>query len=170
MGWQLSERHLKMLREEAGISDEVIAARGYRTVTDEKELIPLGFSTVQRRTPGLLIPGHGPDGGNGFYSFRPESARVIEDRRKREPDGSFKQRVIKYEPPADSGVRLDCPPACLPQIKDPNTTLWLTEGAKKADALASRGLCAVSLNGVWSFKGKNGFGGVTWLPGWGSNP
>jgi len=25
--------------------------RGYRTITDEKELIPLGFSTVQRRTP-----------------------------------------------------------------------------------------------------------------------
>lgn len=166
MDWQLSERHLKMLREESGISDEVIAARGYRTVTDEKELIPLGFSTVQRRTPGLLIPGHGPDGANGFYSFRPDSARVIENRRKREPDGNFKQRVIKYETPADSGVRLDCPPACLQQIKDPNTPLWLTEGVKKADALASRGLCAVSLNGVWSFKGKNGFGGVTWLADW----
>ena len=85
----LSERHLKMLRAESGISDEVIAARGYRTVTEEKELIPLGFSTVQRRTPGLLIPGYGPDGGNSFYSFRPDSARVIENKRKREPDGSY---------------------------------------------------------------------------------
>jgi hypothetical protein len=166
MDWQLSERHIKMLREESGISDEVIAARGYRTVTDEKELTPLGFSTVQRRTPGLLIPGHGPDGSNGFYSFRPDSARVIENRRKRESDGSYKQRVIKYETPSGSGVRLDCPPVCLEQIKDPAKPLWTTEGAKKADALASRGLCAVSLNGVWGFKGKNEFGGVTWLTDW----
>lgn len=155
-----------MLREESGISDEVITARGYRTITDEKELIPLGFSTVQRRTPGLLIPGYGPDGGNGFYSFRPDSARVIENRRKREPDGSFKQRVIKYETPEGSGVRLDCPPVCSERIKDPSLPLWITEGAKKADALASHGLCAVSLSGVWGFKGKNDFGGVTWLADW----
>ena len=166
MNGRLSERHLKMLREGSGISDEVIDARGYRTVTDEKELIPLGFSTVQRRTPGLLIPGFSPDGGNGFYTFRPDSARVIEDRRKREQDGSYKQRVIKYETPAGAGLRVDCAPACLEQIKDLNTPLWITEGAKKADALASRGLCAVSLNGVNGFKGKNEFGGVTLLADW----
>lgn len=166
MDWQLSEIHLKMLREESGISDEVIAARGYRTVMDEKELIPLGFSTAQRRTPGLLIPGHGPDGSNGFYSFRPDYARVIQNKRKRGPDGNYKQCVIKYETPSGSGVRLDCSPVCLEQIKDPTSPLWITEGAKKADALASRGLCAVSLNGVWSFKGKNEFGGVTWLADW----
>jgi len=166
MNGRLSERHLKMLRDASGISDEVIAARGYRTVTDEKELIPLGFSTVQRRTPGLLIPCHGPDGSNGFFSFRPDSARVIENRRKREADGSYKQRVIKYETPAGSGVRLDCPLVCLEQVKSPHIPLWITEGAKKADALASRGLCAISLNGVWNFKGKNEFGGVTWLADW----
>jgi hypothetical protein len=38
----LGEFHLKMLRDESGISDEVIAARGYRTVTDHKELTSLG--------------------------------------------------------------------------------------------------------------------------------
>ena len=119
MNGQLSKKHLKMLREESGVSDEVIIARGYRTVTDEKELIPLGFSTVQRNTPGLLIPGFAPDGRNGFYSFRPDSARVIENRRKRNPDGSFKQRVIKYEIPTGSGVRLDCPPVCSEKIKVP---------------------------------------------------
>src|ERR671939_326844 len=101
----LSERHLKMLREESGISEEIITARGYRTITDEKELIPLGFSTAQRRAPGLLIPGYGPDGSNSFYTFRPDSARVIENRRKRELDGSYKQRVIKYETPSGSSLR-----------------------------------------------------------------
>ncbi|MDQ3754021.1 MAG: DUF3854 domain-containing protein [Acidobacteriota bacterium] len=166
MNTQLSDRHLKMLRDESGISNEVIAARGYRTVTNEKELIPLGFSTVQRRTPGLLIPGYAPDGSNSFNSFRPDAARVMENRRRRNPDGSFKQRVIKYETPSDSGLRVDCPPVCFEQIKDPNIPFWTTEGAKKADALASRGLCAISLNGVWGFKGKNEFGGVTFLADW----
>lgn len=166
MNARLSERHLKMLREESGISDEVIAARGYRTVTDEKELIPLGFATAQRRAPGLLIPGYGPDGGNSFYTFRPDFARVVENRRKREPDGEGEPRVIKYETPTGSSLRLDCPPVCLAQIKDPNSPLWITEGVKKADALASRGLCAVSLYGVFGFKGKNEFGGVTWLADW----
>ena len=166
MGGPLSEKHLKMLLTESGISDEVIAARGYRTITDEKELITLGFTTVQRRTPGLLIPGYGTDGSNGFYSFRPDSPRVIENRRKREADGNYKQRIIKYETPSGSGVRLDCSPTCFHQIKDPSKPLWITEGAKKADALASRCLCAVSLSGVWGFKGKNEFGGVTWLADW----
>jgi hypothetical protein len=41
--------------------------------------------------------------------------------------------------------------------------LWITEGQKKADALAVHGLCAADLLGVWNFKGKNEFGGVTLL-------
>lgn len=39
----------------------------------------------------------------------------------------------------------------------------MTEGQKKADCLASRGLCAIDLLGVWNFKGRNQFGGVTLL-------
>ncbi len=35
---RLSAHHLEMLRRGSGISDQVIAARGYRTVTDPKEL------------------------------------------------------------------------------------------------------------------------------------
>ena len=57
-------------------------------------------------------------------------------------------RPIKYEMPKDSGIRLDCPPMCQPQLADPRVPLWITEGQKKADALASRGLCAVALLGV----------------------
>src|SRR5262249_25524736 len=33
----------------------------------------------------------------------------------------------------------------------------------KADSLASRGLCAVDLFGVWNFKGRNSVGGVALL-------
>ena len=43
--------------------------------------------------------------------------------------------------------------------------LWLTEGQKKADALASHGAVALCLLGVWNFKGKIP-GGTTLLADW----
>jgi hypothetical protein len=51
-------------------------------------------------------------------------------------------------------------------LGDLKAKLWVTEGAKKADALASKGACAISLSGVWGFKGKNELGGVTLLADW----
>jgi hypothetical protein len=44
--------------------------------------------------------------------------------------------------------------------------LWITEGQKKADALASHGAVALCLLGVWNFKGKNPLGGTTLLADW----
>jgi hypothetical protein len=41
---RLSESHHKMLSQESGISDAVIEERGYRTISDHKELSRLGFS------------------------------------------------------------------------------------------------------------------------------
>jgi hypothetical protein len=63
----LSAEHWKMLSEESAISRDVIIERGYRTITDSKELSKLGFIPKQRRTPGLLIPVHGPDGTLALY-------------------------------------------------------------------------------------------------------
>jgi rubredoxin len=162
---RLSPEHLTLLREGSGISDDVIIERGYRTITDPKELRDRGFSRQQsNNVPGLLLPVHTTDGNNGLYCYRPDVPRVVEDRRKkRNPDGSYKTRIIKYEIPKDESVRLDCPPSCRPMLADPSKRLWLTEGQKKADCLASRGLCAIDLLGVWNFKGKNEFGGVTLL-------
>ena len=51
-------------------------------------------------------------------------------------------------------------------LADPSIPLWITEGQKKADALASHGLCSIALFGVAGFKGKNVFGGVTFLADW----
>src|SRR4051794_27791539 len=94
----LSVTHLKMLRDESGISDEVMQARGCRTVTNVKDLEALGFARSQLRVPGLLLPGHTTDGQQTFWEYRPNSPREI------------KGRVFKYEQPKDSGVRVDCPP------------------------------------------------------------
>jgi hypothetical protein len=52
------------------------------------------------------------------------------------------------------------------KLANPSILLWISEGSKKADALASQGTCALSLAGVWGFKGKNEFGAVTMLSDW----
>jgi hypothetical protein len=55
------------------------------------------------------------------------------------------------------------PPACRESLGNPVVPLWFVEGVKKADSLASRGECAVTLTGVWNFKGRNALGGTTIL-------
>lgn len=161
---QLSDAHYQALAVESGISDDVIVARGYRTVDDATELKTLGFAPAQCRPPGLLLPLWTTDGQNGYYIFRPDNPRVVEDRKRGKlPDGTYRQRVIKYEQPKGEPVRVDCPPVCRARLADPAVPLFITEGQKKADALASRGACAVALLGVWNFKGKNDFGGTTFL-------
>ena len=161
----LDSSHLAALHASA-ISDEVIITRGYRTVRSIDELRELGFAPAQFKVPGLLIPVHTTDGGNGLAVYRPDNPRVLEDRSKRNSDGTHPCRVLKYEFPKGKSMRLDCPPKCQPLLGDPSVELWITEGQKKADSLASVGLCAISLLGVWNFKGKNEFGSSTFLADW----
>ena len=50
-------------------------------------------------------------------------------------------------------------------IGDPNVHyLSITEGAKKADSAASRGLPAINLHGTFAFRGANDQGGIANLP------
>ena len=146
----LNRSHLEMLRSGSGISDEVIAERGYRSIS-ASQARECGFAPSQCLS-GLLIPVWTPDGTNPLSILRPDQPRV-------EKDG----KVLKYEMPRGQSVRLDCPPRCRATLADPNTPLWITEGVKKGDALASRGQCAIALLGVWNFKGANDKGGVTLL-------
>ena len=55
----------------------------------------------------------------------------------------------------DEKMILDVPPTCQPMLGDPSVDLWITEGTKKADAGASRGLCIIALLGVWNWRGRN---------------
>lgn len=160
----LSSRHLQALKESA-ISDDVIAERGYRTITGPAELEALGFAPQQCRVPGLLLPLFAIDGDKAFCVYRPDSSRSYDDKKgKRNSDGTWPQKVIKYETPKGTTIRLDCPPRCLPKLADVSIPLWVTEGQKKADSLASRGLCAIALLGVWNWitKWRNEFGQTEW--------
>lgn len=149
---RLSEQHLAMLHASA-ISDEVIEARGYFTAKRKVELADLGFSGQQQSVPALVIPVYAPHGEVVLYQARPDQPRMR--------DG----KVVKYETPARARMALDVPPAARPLLGNPNVPLFITEGVKKADALASRGLCGVALLGVWNFRGVNDLGGKTLLAG-----
>lgn len=154
---KLNTEHLRMLQEGSGISFDIIQARGYRSTDNIKELKELGFSKQQCRS-GLLLPIWSPDGKNGLCVLRPDKPRIKTGATK---DG--KQKTIKYEFPQGHAMRIDCPPICREMMANPSIPLWITEGVKKADALASYDLCAIDLLGVWNFKGKNQFGGTTLL-------
>ncbi len=151
---ELLQKHLDHLKASA-ISTDVIRERGYESILGKKRLADLGFSKAQQRVPGILIPLWGVDGKPVGYQFKPDTPRQ---------DG--KGKLVRYENPAGSSVRLDCPPRCQKMLGDPSVDLWITEGSKKADSLASRGACAISLTGVWGFKGKNDLGGTTLLADW----
>jgi len=152
---ELLKNHFSHLHNGSGISPDVIVERGYKTVMGKAELRNLGFSRAQQNTPGILIPLWTVDGKQESYQYRPDNPRFNQ-----------KGKPTKYENPAGSSIRLDCPPRCHRMLADPNTPLWITEGSKKADALASRGACSISLTGVWGFKGKNDLGGVVLLADW----
>lgn len=146
--------HHQELINASGISPEVARARGYRSVERHAELERLGFGRQQRIVPTLLVPVWGVDGRIATYQHRPDSPRVV------------KGKPRKYETPAGSAMALDVPPAARPWIGDPGRPLFVTEGARKADAAVSRELCCVALLGVWNWRGTNDTGGKMALPDW----
>jgi hypothetical protein len=141
----LSDAHLRMLHDESGITPEVIAARGYRTVTKKAELAQLGFSMAQRLPPALVLPVYNPYGEIVLYQARPDTPRVR--------DG----KPLKYETPAKAHMALDVPPLQQNRLRlqDLSIPLWITEGCKKADALVTHDCCAIALLGVWNWRGTN---------------
>jgi hypothetical protein len=101
----------------------------------------LGFSKAQQRVPALLIPMYSPAGELVTHQIRPDAPRK-----------NNRGKPIKYETPAGSPIRLDVHPSQKERVKDASVPLWITEGVKKADGLASRGQCVVALQGVWCWQ------------------
>ncbi len=63
-------------------------------------------------------------------------------------------------------MALDVPPAARAWLGDPARPLVVTEGARKADAAVTAGMCCLAVLGVWNWRGRNEHGGVTALPDW----
>jgi hypothetical protein len=150
----LADHHRRNLIEESGIDPEVVSARGYRTVSKKIKLEDLGFSRTQCKVPALLMPIYSPAGEVVLYQSRPDEPRI---------KGG---KPVKYETPGGERMALDVHPDGRGKLGDPTVPLFVTEGIKKGDALVSRGLCAVSLIGVWNWRGTNDHGGKTALADW----
>jgi hypothetical protein len=151
----LADHHKKMLIDESGIAPDVAGARGYRTIEKKVELKTLGFADRQCNPPGLLIPIYSPTGEIVNYQLRPDEPRIDKN-----------GKSVKYETPSGSRMVLDVHPFARERLGNPVVPLFVTEGIKKGDALVSRGLCTVTLLGVWSWRGRNGDGGLTALAEW----
>jgi hypothetical protein len=133
----LADSHRRMLFDGDRISVDVGEARGYRTIRNRSEMPP-EFANWQRRR-GLLVPTYSPDGKTRGHQLRP-------DRPIRRKNGN----APKYETPAGSRITLDVNPLMLKEVCQGDGDLWVTEGCKKVDALASRGEPAIGFIGVWN--------------------
>lgn len=152
---QLSDHHLAEL-DASEIAPEVRDARGYETLygTDEdrarlrEESIPVWAWREESAFPGLLIPLYRVTGERIGAQFKPGQPQ---------PHG---EKTMKYASPVGMKPRLDVPPLAASKVRlaggDPNAPLWITEGVKKADALASKGLAVVSLSGVFNWRSRLG--------------
>jgi hypothetical protein len=133
---RLLDSHHRQLKA-SSITDEVIAARGYRTIRHRSE-VPDEFANWQRRL-GLLVPTYSPDGKASGHQLRPNKPITRKD-----------GRAPKYETPHGSRITLDVNPLMLEEVRHGDGDLWVTEGCKKVDSLASRGEPAVGFIGVWN--------------------
>src|SRR2546427_7205591 len=93
----LLPQHTELISK-SGISLEVAAARGYRSVQTKAELRRLGFGENQVRVPTLLIPIWNVVGEIALYQIRPDEPRIM------------KGKPVKYETPAGARMTLDVPP------------------------------------------------------------
>ena len=148
----LAPAHAQLISDSA-ISTDVAQARGYFTAQTPEELADLGFAASQRRAPALVMPVYGVTGELAFHWIRPDDPRQV--------DG----KTRKYEAPqGHSPLELDVPRAVRAKLSDPAQPLWITEGARKADAAASLGLACISVNGTWAWRHRPGGKGTDSVP------
>lgn len=147
----LSPEHREELNS-SRIDSALIEQRGYRTVdTDARDKlrtarIPSWAIRDDSAFPGLVLPMYRVTGEYIGLQFKPAVPQL-------KPG---KDKPVKYATPAGMGNRLDVPPAVAHLVRDPAAGLLITEGVKKADALASRGIPVVALTGVWNWRNKEG--------------
>lgn len=157
--------HIAQLAASA-IAPSIIKLRGYQSITPGavqavRELTAGAFSAallkVVLHQGALAIPLYRlGDEKAHTYVLRPELPRSHDN-----------GKPVKYEYPRGVSNVFDVLPCYRDALADPSIPLWLTEGAKKADALASayaEQIVPVNLNGVFGWRGRNEKGGKTALP------
>lgn len=148
---RVSDHHSEEL-DASEISPDVREARGYETLygTDEdrarlrQESIPVWAWREESAFPGLFIPMYRVTGERIGAQFKPGVPQ---------PHGD---KTVKYATPVATKPRLDVPPTVANSARVVTTPLWITEGVKKADSLASQGITAIALSGVYNWRSRLG--------------
>ena len=154
---RLLPQHQAMI-EASAISPDVMEARGYKSMSshhDQPDLEAMGFTKAQTHVPGLLIPLFGTNGELGGYQYRPDNPR-------KDKNG----KPIKYETPKSQRNMLDIPPTVREAVRKGRQVILISEGARKADALATLGIPVINIAGVYGWRGKNEEDGNTALSDW----
>lgn len=161
----LTPAHAQQLASSA-IADAIVTARGYQSI-DPGAVQPARMLTGGAYGKDLLkIILH--EGALAFPVYRlgeptPYTWVLRPDMPRQRDDG----KPIKYEWPRATPNIFDVLPRYRDAIADPSVPIWITEGAKKADALASAygsAILPINENGVWGWRGRGDKGGKTALP------
>lgn len=151
----LDSSHARQLAQSA-LTESTIQQRGYATLSQRERLRECGFSPAQqRRIPGLLLPLWNVRGEQQGWQYRPDTPRQTKE-----------GRILKYETPYGMRMMLDIHPSMVRKLDNPREELWITEGIKKGDALATLGIACVALLGVWNWRGRNSYEGLKTLADW----
>jgi hypothetical protein len=132
----LAGEHKRMLLEESAIAQEIVDERGYFSAGASR-MVAIGFARWQTNGRTLIIPMYGTDGVRRLYQARHDEPR---ERKNSSP--------ARYETPHGEKIILDVHPRMIHLLADPTVRLWVIEGVKKSDALASLGEVAIALTGV----------------------
>lgn len=161
----LCDAHAAQLKGSA-IADEIIAARGYVSIVPgaANDVMHLAGATWSKKLlqqvlhgGALMFPIHRLADPNPYtWVLRPDLPRHNDD-----------GKVIKYEWPRSVPNVFDVLPRYRDALNDPTIPIWLTEGTKKADALASAfgdAIVPINMNGVYGWRGKMPNGGTNSIP------
>jgi hypothetical protein len=135
----LLPQHAAILSKSA-ISPEVAEARGYYSLKSRADVKRLGFLPRQGNVPALGIPIRDVHRRVPFVLIRPDQPRRKD------------LRTIKYEQPKNTILTLDVPPSVHPILCDPSKPLWVVDGPRQADAMASSGVACVATLGYRSWR------------------
>jgi hypothetical protein len=151
----LSADHWRELTVESAIDPALVVARGYWTIEDSPKA--QGFLKSQGITPKAQQPEHFP----GLLVFMHRVNLVEENgiRLQWKPATPLLDRngkPQKYISQLKAPNCLDVHPSMHDAARDPSVRLWVGEGVKKGDSLASRGEAVVNLTGVWNWRTSKG--------------
>lgn len=157
----LSDHHRNILLNQSGLTEEIIQARGYWSLTADQmaQLTAMDIYNKSVMDAGgwLAIPVYRPD-----KQFHCVNIRL---------DTSPGKGTSRYLWPKGYRNALDINPLSFPYLHMRDVPLVTTEGTRKADSILrfstpEHPLCVIGVNGCWGWRGKTSKGGSIALPDW----